>query len=79
MTHGFWSRPVGSFLSFLPFGQYNMQYYLVLPLAYGLLLLGGWLLWRGAGPQLARHPAGCSAGWAIPAGAGGRGRSCCCR
>jgi signal transduction histidine kinase len=45
--HGFWSRPVGSFLSLLPFGQYNMQYYLILPLAYALLLLGGGLAWRG--------------------------------
>jgi signal transduction histidine kinase len=45
--HGFWSRPVGSFLSLLPFGQYNMQYYLILPLAYALLVLGGALLWRG--------------------------------
>jgi signal transduction histidine kinase len=45
--HGFWSRPVGSFLSLLPFGQYNMQYYLILPLAYALLMLGGVLLWRG--------------------------------
>jgi signal transduction histidine kinase len=44
--HGFWSRPVGSFLSLLPFGQYNMQYYLILPLAYALLVLGGALLWR---------------------------------
>jgi signal transduction histidine kinase len=45
--HGFWSRPAGTFLSLLPFGQYNMQYYLILPVAYGLLLLGGGLLWRG--------------------------------
>jgi signal transduction histidine kinase len=45
--HGFWSRPAGTFLSLLPFGQYNMQYYLILPLAYALLLLGGGLLWRG--------------------------------
>jgi signal transduction histidine kinase len=45
--HGFWSHSAGSYLSFLPFGNYDMQYYLVLPLAYALLLLGGWLLWRG--------------------------------
>jgi signal transduction histidine kinase len=45
--HGFWSHPVGTFLSVLPFGQYNMQYYLILPLAYALLLLGGGLLWHG--------------------------------
>jgi signal transduction histidine kinase len=44
---GFWSRPTGSYRTFVPFGQYNMQYYLVLPLAYALLLLGGGLLWRG--------------------------------
>ena len=44
---GFWSHPAGSYLTFLHFGQYNMQYYLVLPLAYALVLLGGWLLWRG--------------------------------
>ena len=54
--HGFLARPTGSaplsrptdnYLSFLPVGQHNMQYYLVLSLAYGLLLLGGGLLWRG--------------------------------
>jgi signal transduction histidine kinase len=44
---GFWSRPTGSYLSFLPVGHYNLQYYLVLPLASGLLFLGGGLLWRG--------------------------------
>jgi signal transduction histidine kinase len=31
----------------LHFGDYSMQYYLVLPLAYAMLLLGGWLFWRG--------------------------------
>jgi signal transduction histidine kinase len=44
---GFWSTISGRFLSVLPFGDYNMQYYLVLPLAYALLAAGGWLLWRG--------------------------------
>jgi signal transduction histidine kinase len=48
---GFWTAP--SMLSAvqqygpLHLGNYSMQYYLVLPLAYALLLLGGWLLWRG--------------------------------
>jgi signal transduction histidine kinase len=44
---GFWSQPAGRYLSLLPSGAYNMQYYLVLPLAYALVLLGGGLLWRG--------------------------------
>jgi signal transduction histidine kinase len=45
---GFYSfRTTGSYLSFLPYGQYNMQYYLILPVAYALLLTGGWLLWHG--------------------------------
>ncbi|HEY1643960.1 MAG TPA: histidine kinase [Streptosporangiaceae bacterium] len=43
--YGFWSYIPGHFL-FLPLGQYSLQYYLVLPLAYGLLGLGGWLGWR---------------------------------
>jgi signal transduction histidine kinase len=42
---GFWSRPGGSYV-FLPTGNYDLQYYLILPLAYGLLVLGGWLAWR---------------------------------
>jgi signal transduction histidine kinase len=44
---GFWSQPTGRYLSLLPFGAYNMQYYLILPAAYALMLLGGGLLWRG--------------------------------
>jgi signal transduction histidine kinase len=44
---GFWTRRGGSYLWSLPLGHYNMEYYLVLPLAYALLLAGGWLLWRG--------------------------------
>jgi hypothetical protein len=43
--YGFWTHYVGNY-AFLPVGDYNMRYYLVLPLAYGLLLLGGWLAWR---------------------------------
>jgi hypothetical protein len=31
---------------FLTIGRYSMQYYLVLPQAYGLMALGGWLGWR---------------------------------
>ena len=44
--HDFLSRTTGHYLSFLPVGQHSMQY-LVLPLAYGLLVLGGGLVWRG--------------------------------
>jgi signal transduction histidine kinase len=48
---GFWIAPamVSAVQQYGPlhFGNYSMQYYLVLPLAYALLLLGGWLLWRG--------------------------------
>jgi signal transduction histidine kinase len=48
---GFWVAPklVPAVQQYGPLhlGQYSMQYYLVLPLAYALLLLGGWLLWRG--------------------------------
>jgi len=44
---GFWSQRHGSYLWSLPLGHYNMEYYLVLPIAYALVLLGGWLLWRG--------------------------------
>ena len=49
---GFWTAPAKLFPAVqqygpLHFGNYSMQYYLVLPLAYALLLLGGWLLWRG--------------------------------
>ena len=48
---GFWTAPamVSAAQQYGPlhFGNYSMQYYLVLPLAYALLLLGGWLLWRG--------------------------------
>jgi signal transduction histidine kinase len=43
--YGFWTHYVGNY-AFLPVGDYNMRYYLVLPLAYSLLLLGGWLAWR---------------------------------
>jgi signal transduction histidine kinase len=43
---GFWGQQTGSY-AFLPLGHYNLQYYLVLPLAYGLLFLGCWLGWRG--------------------------------
>jgi signal transduction histidine kinase len=32
--------------AFLAIGRYSMQYYLVLPQAYGLMVLGGWLGWR---------------------------------
>jgi signal transduction histidine kinase len=42
---GFWAFELRRY-DFLPLGHYNIQYYLVLPLAYGLLLLGGWLAWR---------------------------------
>jgi signal transduction histidine kinase len=48
---GFWTAPamVPAVQQYGPLhlGNYSMQYYLVLPLAYALLLLGGWLLWRG--------------------------------
>jgi signal transduction histidine kinase len=44
---GFWSFPTGSYLTFLRYGEGHFQYYLILPVAYGLLLLGGGLLWRG--------------------------------
>jgi signal transduction histidine kinase len=44
--YGFWGYLPGSY-AFLPLSQYNIQYYLVLPLAYGLIVLGGWLAWRG--------------------------------
>jgi signal transduction histidine kinase len=43
--YGFWGYIFGHYL-FLPLGDYNIQYYLVLPLAYGLIGLGGWLGWR---------------------------------
>ena len=44
---GFWNAAPVQQYGPLHFGDYSMQYYLVLPLAYALLLLGGWLLWRG--------------------------------
>jgi signal transduction histidine kinase len=48
-VYGFWTDLTAScFL--LPAGRYQAQYYLVLPVAYGLLALGGWLLWRGTDP-----------------------------
>jgi signal transduction histidine kinase len=43
--YGFWGYTFGHYL-FLPLGDYNIQYYLVLPLAYGLIGLGAWLGWR---------------------------------
>jgi signal transduction histidine kinase len=43
--YGFWTRLASDF-AFLPVRNYNIQYYLVLPVAYGLLFLGGWLAWR---------------------------------
>jgi len=44
---GFWSQSSGRDLSVTTFGGYNLQYGLILPAAYVLLLLGGGLLWRG--------------------------------
>jgi signal transduction histidine kinase len=46
-SSGYWNYQPGNYL-FLPVGNYDMTYYLVLPLAYALLGLGGWLLWRNA-------------------------------
>ncbi|HEY1621983.1 MAG TPA: histidine kinase [Streptosporangiaceae bacterium] len=45
--YGFWTFLPGRY-AFLPLGHYDIQYYLVLPLAYALLLAGGWLAWRVA-------------------------------
>ena len=58
--YGFWGYAIGNY-TFLPLGDYNIQYYLVLPLAYGLAALGGWLGWRALDRQRAGRPAGCSA------------------
>jgi signal transduction histidine kinase len=44
---GFWSFPTGTYLTFLRYGAGHFQYYLILPVAYALLLIGGGLLWRG--------------------------------
>jgi signal transduction histidine kinase len=45
--YGYWSATTGRYI-FLSVGGYNMTYYLVLPVAYALLALGGWLAWRQA-------------------------------
>jgi signal transduction histidine kinase len=44
---GFWAFAPSTYMA-LPVGNYDMTYYLVLPIAYALLGLGGWLLWRNA-------------------------------
>ncbi len=44
-SSGFWNYPSGNYLV-LPTGNYDMTYYLVLPLGYALLGLGGVLFWR---------------------------------
>jgi signal transduction histidine kinase len=51
-----WDGPVVTRYALLPVGGYSRLTYLVLPVAYALLGLGGWLLWAALadGPERAR-------------------------
>ena len=45
-----WPAETGKY-GFLLMHSYSVQHFFILPAAYGLLLLGGWLLWRRTGRE----------------------------